>query len=141
MVGKFNLYDLRTGMVVKIRGSEKYENIYESYVVMRGIEIGVENTKETSVLINANGWIPLGNYSVNLQFMTGDEILSEFDIMEVYTPRCEASIRLMLGSNGFDFEDYYDLLWKREEPTVEMTIAEIEKKLGIRNLKVVKEHE
>ena len=138
MVGKFNLYDLRTGMVVKIRGSEKYENIYESYVVMIGIEIG---DRETSVLINADSWIPLSKYMVSLQFMSGNEMLSEFDIMEVYAPRCEASIRLMLGSNEFNFEKDYKLLWKREEPTVEMTIAEIEKKLGIRNLKVVKEHE
>ena len=30
-------------------------------------------------------------------------------------------------------------IWEREEPPVEMTIAEIEKKLGIKNLKIVKE--
>ena len=136
MKDTFSLYDLCTGMVVKIRGSEKYENIYESYMVMREIKVG--DTKETSVLINTDGWIPLSNYSVNLQYMHNTE-LSEFDIMEVYTPRCKASIRLMLGSNEMDFEEYYKLLWKREEPTVEMTVAEIEEKLGIKNLKIVKE--
>jgi len=32
-------------------------------------------------------------------------------------------------------------IWEREEPAVEMTIAEIEEKLGIKNLKIVKENE
>ncbi len=31
------------------------------------------------------------------------------------------------------------LLWKREKPVIEMTIAEIEHKLNIKNLKIVKE--
>ena len=137
MKDTFNLYDLCTGMVVKIRGSEKYENIYEPYMVMREIKLGKSVTRETNVLINTDSWIPLSKYNVNLQFNNTE--LSEFDIMEVYEPKFEASIRLMLGSGVFSLEKDYKLLWKREEPTVEMTIAEIEKKLGIKNLKIVKE--
>ena len=33
------------------------------------------------------------------------------------------------------------LIWERSEPAVEMTVAEIEEKLGIKNLKIVKENE
>lgn len=32
-----------------------------------------------------------------------------------------------------------NIIWEREEPAVEMTVAEIEEKLGIKNLKIVKE--
>lgn len=35
--------------------------------------------------------------------------------------------------------DNRPLLWRREEPVTEMTITEIEQKLGIKNLKIVKE--
>lgn len=36
--------------------------------------------------------------------------------------------------------DNRPLLWRREEPVTEMTITEIEQKLGIKNLKIVKEN-
>lgn len=140
MVDTFELNDLSTGMVVRLRGTKVASKANELYLVMRGIK----DTHASDILVCKNGWIRLSEYDNNLlmilRFGEGEEV-SQYDIIEVYTPRCEASIRLMLGSNDFNFEEDYKLLWKREEPSVEMTVAEIEKKLGIKNLKIVKEHE
>ena len=140
MVDKFELDDLSTGMVVRLRGTKIAGNADELYLVMRGMKGNCAFAPD--ILVRKNGWIRLSEYDNNLlMIIRFKEEVSQFDIMEVYAPRCEASVRLMLGSDEFNFEKDYKLLWKRDEPAVEMTIAEIEKKLGIRNLKVVKEHE
>jgi len=62
---------------------------------------------------------------------------SDYDIMRVYDPMC--IIRLNPEQlAGFSTTE---LLWERKEKPVEMTIAEIEEKLGIRNLHIVKEED
>ena len=138
MADTYDVANLRTGMVVRLRGTKVAGNANDLYLVMRGIK----GVRTSDILVNKNGWLCLSDYDNNL-LMNHRSYggISQYDIMEVYTPICEASIRLMFGSNKFDLENDYSLLWKREEPTVEMTIEEIEKKLGIRNLKVVKKHE
>ena len=62
---------------------------------------------------------------------------SEYDIMKVFDPRSVVKLNpeyLAKDSNT-------ELLWERKEKPVEMTIAEIEEKLGIRNLHIVADEE
>ena len=132
MEDKFYLADLDSGMVVKIRGSEEDGNVNKSYLVMC--------SAYSDILINKDGWLNLSMYNADLQFCGVGA--KKFDIMEIYEPLSISSIRAALGSDTLNFDHMYTLVWKRkEESSVEMTVAEIEEKLGIKNLKIIKEHE
>ena len=119
--------DLKTGMMVVTRDNGKY-------MVM--LNVGYDATRQTqppNVIVSENCWMSLSKYSDDLKVCSGYD---ELDIVEVYAPLITASLWRKDLSDKIDWV----CVWKREEPPVEMTIAEIEEKLGIKNLKIVKEH-
>ena len=120
--------DLKTGMMVVTRDKHKY-------MVMLNVEYDATRKmiESPNVIVSEDGWIPLSKYSDDLK------VYSQFDnldIVEVYAPLMTASLWRKKLSDKNDWK----CVWKREEPPVEMTVAEIEKKLGIKNLKIIKEH-
>ena len=121
--------DLKTGMIVVTRDNDEY-------MVMLNVEFSATGSKPQNFLVSKDGWMPLSKYSDDLK-LGEDEEMPELDIVAVYAPLMEASL---WRKNLSDTDDWV-CVWKREEPPVEMTVAEIEKKLGIRNLKIIKEHE
>ena len=122
-----NKSDLRTGMIVVTRDGDEY-------MVMLGASYAELTSDPFDVIVSKNGWIPLHRYSDDLNLKADD--MPEFNIVAVYSPLRAASLwRKDIANNRS-----WKCIWKREEPSVEMTVAEIEKKLGIKNLKIIKEH-
>lgn len=120
-----NKSDLKTGMMVVTRNGDEF-------MVILSVEYANTGTNEPrNVMVSENGWMPLYEYSDDLVL----GIMSELDIVAVYSPKMTAS----LWKKNIKNECYWECIWKRDEPPVEMTLAEIEKKLGIKNLKIVKE--
>lgn len=62
---------------------------------------------------------------------------SDYDIMRVFDPKSVVRLDPEYLANTSSTE----LLWERKEKPVEMTVAEIEKRLGIKNLHIVAEEE
>lgn len=117
--------DLKTGMIVKYRNSK--------------IRMVMKDTShpEKDVLIGSDGWMPLYEYTEDLR-CTGSVVA--MDIMYVY----EVPSLIYIFTNFTNIcrldDNYIDrygvVIWEREEPVVEMTIKEIEEKLGIKNLRI-----
>lgn len=106
--------DLKTGYLVEIRDGSLY-NVVLNNVSMKG----KENT-----LVGRYGIIDLEGYNEDMI----DADLESLDIVKVY----------LTPNSYFGYTTYNcELLWEREEK-VEMTVAEIEEKLGVKNLKIVK---
>lgn len=104
------LDDLKTGMIVTVRGGDKYlilknapdhENIYF---------IGVRK----------NGWINSVGYDKNLKYNED----STFDIVKVEVVRRE-----MYLTHFEDHPEELKVIWE-ERPAVKLTVAEIEARLG-----------
>ena len=111
--------DLKTGMVVETAAGEKY-------LVMLN-----PDCKGRDLISFEGGWMDLDSYDKNLKVICGK---TRFDINKVYT------LGMSIASLFLQHDiPKYDLIWERKENPVEMTIEEIEKKLGIKNLKIVKE--
>lgn len=124
--------ELKTGMIVKYRdGSIR--------MVLRNILHSVD--AYTDVLVGPHGWITLNSYSNEL--INIDPYSSSLDIVDVYRTLGVANYASLLEGNHILNDDFIDtcctLIWKRPEPVVEMTIKEIEEKLGIQNLKIIEE--
>ena len=124
--------ELKTGMIVKYRnGSIR--------MVLRNIVHAVD--VYTDALVGPRGWSTLNSYSNEL--INIDPIHDDLDIVAVYRTHGVANYTSLLEGNHRLDDDFIDtcctLLWERPEPTVEMTIKEIEEKLGIKNLKIIKE--
>ena len=83
-------------------------------------------------IVQSQCYISLSRYNGDLTLKNG-RIDNDFDIVRVYSGKDIFSLSKL--ENGVKEEN---LLWEREIPT-EMTIAEIEEKLGVKNLKIVKE--
>lgn len=105
----FKKSDLKDGMIVKLRDN--------------GLRFVFKNK-----LLYGNGYADLNNYEDDLTHICNNDL----DIMVVYDIEEINSLDL-----GYDVVGEIPT-WKREE-VVEMTVSEIEKKLGIKNLKVVAE--
>jgi len=120
--------DLKTGMMVVTRDGDEY-------MVMLGVSYAGLTSDSCDVIVSKDGWIPLCNYSDDLNLK--EDGMPEFNIVAVYLPLRAAS----LWRKDIAKDRSWKCVWKREEPPVEMTVAEIEKKLGIRNLKIIKEHD
>lgn len=96
--------------------------------------------KTHGYLIHNNGHMSLSNYTIDLKHDSRG-----YSIMKVYEPKRGSEFFLKLYLDGTiessfrKIEEDLNLIWERDEESVEMTIAEIEEKLGIKNLKVVKE--
>lgn len=118
-----NKSDLKTGMVVEVKNGEKY-------LVM----LNAEN--KSMSLINFNGgFMSLDDYDESLNCVNGDDV-DEWSVIKVYS--LEKNISVIFSCTNRVIKNA-KVLWERREEPVEMTVAEIEKKLGIKNLKIVKE--
>ena len=107
--------DLKNFMVVEFRDGKRYI-------------VNADNQR----LLGVDSWTNLIYFNEDL---TSRHFKSS-DIMYVYYPEGYQLIRFV--NHAFPVEDV-ELVWKRKAKPVEMTIAEIEEKLGIKNLKVVSE--
>ena len=103
------------------------------YRVMLNVEFTATGSKPQNFIVSKDGWMPLSKYSDDLKV----DDTPELDIVAVYAPLVPASLRRKILSDKQDWE----CAWRREEPPVEMTIAKIKEKLGIKNLKIIKEHD
>lgn len=104
--------------VVETRGGDKYL-IFDS--------------EDGKFMYRGDGeFLDLERYREDLTRMSGDK---SYDIMKVYELKCSAN----QNSIKAYCERYLILVWEREEPK-EMTMAELEEKLGYK-VKIVKEHE
>ena len=88
---------------------------------------------------DGNNWEYLSRWDINLcySYSSCDPNFHELDIMEVYGQVCGTE---NYHGCGYVTPDYRPLLWSREPERVEMTLEEIEKKLGYK-IKVVSEKE
>ena len=107
---------LQNGMLVQTKEKEEDDNLY---LVLHDKIVQLHNNLSLS---SYNGDLTLSGRTNSI-----------FDIVRVYSGKdiCFLS-KLEEGAKE------ENLLWEREIPT-EMTIAEIEEKLGVKNLKIVKE--
>ena len=117
--------ELKTGMIV--RTCESSRNLY------------VVILSDYSCLMNYDGFLDLKRYSEDLCSTVNEK----FTIKEVYKMGSILNLYLVIQkilSNKFDAftENKLSLIWRRQE-TTEMTIAEIEKALGVTNLKIIGE--
>lgn len=112
--------DLKTGMVVEMRNREKY-------LVMLN-----PDCEDRDLISFSGGFMPLCEFGDDLAANDGD---TEWDIVKVY--RTGANVCYIVSNTGIAMK-HAQLLWERTEKTVEMTIAEIEEKLGVKNLKIIK---
>lgn len=112
--------DLKTGMVVEMRNGERYLVMLNPDYVDRDL------------ISFSGGFLPLCEFDDYLAANDGD---TEWDIVKVY--RIEANVHYIISNPGIAIK-HARLLWERTEETVEMTVAEIEEKLGVKNLKIVK---
>lgn len=100
--------------------------------------------KTHGYLIHNCGHMSLSSYTDDLKH-TNVYSKIDYSIVKVYEPRLGSEFLLKLYLDGTvnnalqDIEEALNLIWERDEEPVEMTIAEIEEKLGIKNLKIVKE--
>lgn len=106
---------LQNGMLVQT--NEEYSNLY---LVL------------DDKIVQLHDFISLDRYNGDLTFKS--QINSDLAIIRVYSGKGISFLNKL--EDGAKEEN---LLWEREEIETEMTIAEIEEKLGIRNIKIVKE--
>lgn len=107
--------DLKNFMVVELRNGKRF------LVNM-----------EKKQLAGVDCWASLDTYE--------DDLTNNYralDIMYIYSPK---SYQLVSFINHDCAIKDVDLLWDRNESATEMTVSEIEKKLGVKNLKIVKEN-
>ena len=119
--------ELKTGMIVRYRdGSLR--------VIMRN---DAEYYNE-AYLVGASGWTELHHFNEDLIFR--DKFHAHCnDIVAVYEVLSSSYMNIFCGKYKLDDSfvmDYGHLLWEREDPVVEMTVKEIEEKLGIKNLRI-----
>lgn len=120
----FTKDDLKNGMLVKTRANRVY--LYLEYS---------DEGYMCCVFVRDTGYIGLDMFNYDLTVRGGNQ--EGFDIMKVYKP-----VDFITTLRLDDQIDRAELIWKREEEKpVEMTVSEIAEKLGIKNLKIIKEKE
>lgn len=107
------LDDLKTGMIVTTRNGDSHI-VMRDFVDEGDILAGISDNDSTT-----NSYIKLSYYKQDMK----NNILSDFDIMSVYTPYLQC----------MDIQK--KLIWEREE-CKEVTMKEIEEKFGCR-IKIV----
>ena len=116
--------ELKTGMVVRYRDGRLR-------MVMKDTE-----HSEKDIVVGMDGWVPLDDYNEDLTYPP----LSDIDIMYVYNVyQIPSYTNLFNGDklNDSYIHDFGNLIWYRTETeTTEMTIKEIEEKLGVKNLRI-----
>lgn len=123
---------LKTGMIVVTRDGGEY------MVMLNVVYYGIRHhVTDVCVSKTGTGWLRLSIYNEDLTIINKNYTnANELDIVAVYAPTQPSS----LWSKHITDKHYWECVWKREESPVEMTVAEIEAKLGIKNLKIIKEH-
>lgn len=122
--------ELKTGMIVRYRcGSLR--------VVMRNDA----ECDQNAYLIGADGWTELRNLNEDLTVSNTVCRMhrNDNDIVAVYKVSHMSYMSIFIGErklNDSFVMDYGCLIWEREDPVVEMTIKEIEEKLGVKNLRI-----
>ena len=115
--------ELKTGMVVET-------SIGNKFLVMLNPDCPGRE------LIDFNyGYMSLKDYSDDLRYTAYGGLAPEWNIAKVY--RIGSCICYILQDKDAALSNAI-LIWEREVESVEMTVSEIEKKLGITNLKIVK---
>lgn len=119
--------ELKTGMIVRYR-----------YGALRVIMRNDTEYDHDAYLVGADKWTELRNFNEDLTF--GDVFHApDNDIIAVYEVPHRSYMNIFCGKYKLDDSfvmNYGHLLWEREDPVVEMTIKEIEEKLGIKNLRI-----
>lgn len=115
--------DLRSGMIVEFRNGK-----------MDLVMLNPDCVRRELISFDG-GFIGLDHYNEDLTYEGIDDEV--WDIVKVYS--LESSICHIL-SNTRETLKKKKLIWERPEVSTEMTIAEIEAKLGIKNLKIIKEN-
>ena len=131
--------------VMTIGGDKEMENFskddLKDWMIVETAEHSIFLVDKThGYLIYSGEHMLLSNYTDDLKFRNSHD----YSIVKVYEPKqgLEFFLKLYLdGTRGLfrKIEEDLNLIWERDEKPVEMTIAEIEEKLGVKNLKVVKE--
>ena len=122
--------ELKTGMIVRYR-----------YGALRVVMRNDTEDYDDAYLVGADGWTEIRNFNEDLTFSEKFHVYSN-DIVAVYEVPNKNYMNIFIGEYKLDDSfvmDYGHLLWEREDPVVEMTIKEIEEKLGIQNLKIIEE--
>ena len=114
---------MKVGFVVQTRNGNWYLCVPSNHLT---------RTQGEWVLAREYGHMSASSYDKDL--ICDDH---DYDVMKVFDPLSVNKLSPEYLANDNDTE----LLWERKEPPVEMTIAEIEEKLGIRNLHIVKGEE
>ncbi len=116
--------ELKTGMVVRYRNGRLR-------LVLKDTE-----HQEKDVVVGVDGWLSLDEYDEDLTCL----FHSDIDIMYVYNVDQIASYTYLLNTDKLNdsyIHDFGNLIWDRTETeTTEMTIKEIEEKLGVKNLRI-----
>ena len=112
--------DLKSGAIVELRNGDKY---------MLFLDVENSYTKNMLVSLKDGGYLDFDDYNDDLKDCSN----AKYDIVKI----CQNDY---IGNNFRDhvINDTDNWTWVREEEVV-MTISEIEKKLGIENLKIKKE--
>ena len=113
--------DLKTGMIVECNNGDRF-------IVL----LDADDAEHNLIAIDKVGWMPLNYYDKDLKHCRNNE----WSIKKVYSVGIH--IAYILGDKERAAK-YAKVIWEREEKPVEMTVAEIAEKLGIKNLKIVKE--
>ena len=116
--------DLRSGMIVEIRDGT-------NYLVM--LNPSCEGWELIS--IDSGDLVSLSSFNEDL---TCKGTIREIDIVKVY--KLGLFICDIITNTSVAMK-HKKLIWERDEAQTEMTIAEIEAKLGVKNLKIIKEKE
>lgn len=119
--------ELKTGMIVRYRCG-----------ALRVVMCNDTKYYNEAYLVGADGWTELRNFNEDLTF-SKTVYTHVNDIVAVYEVPNRSYMNIFCGEYKLDDSfvmDYGHLIWEREEPIVEMTIKEIEEKLGIKNLRI-----
>lgn len=114
--------DLKSGMIVEFRNGKQD-------IVM----LNPDCTDKELISLDG-GYLRLDDYNEDLTCRIASNV--NWDIMKIYSL---GSKIVHILSNTKETLNNKKLILERVTPPTEMTISEIEKKLGIKNLKIIKE--
>lgn len=124
MKKNFSKLDLRTGMIVETRDG----GVYTVYMQACSKEIKGEDV----IIGSSDGWQTLDIFTLDLFNERLEYLITrKLDIIKVYLPNT-------IGDIVKSYKNI-TLLWEKKDTVKEMTIKEIEEKLGY-SIKIIKEN-
>ena len=133
---KDDKYDGALSFTEFMKKERSYMDIFKKSDLEDGMVVGLRNGdycmyfQQWNTIADYSGHVPMSSYDEDLY----ERIDHDLDIMEVYKLDTVYSLKFSPEDSNME------LVWSRTT-TTEMTISEIEEKLGIKNLKVVSEKE